>query len=82
VRANIKKESGPPPDSTWLKLPEAAADMRISLSMLHALIAAGEIKAVHPGPQTTRIPRSEIRAYTARLLEREPGKREPEEGAA
>jgi excisionase family DNA binding protein len=79
VKANNKAVSGPPADSSWLKLPEAAADMRISLSMLHKLIKDKKIKVVHPGPQTTRVPRSSIQAYEAALLADGPADGESED---
>jgi excisionase family DNA binding protein len=81
VSTNNKRDAGPPADSSWLKLPEAAADMRISLSMLYEKIAAGEIEVVHPGPQTTRVPRWAIREYEKRLLDEARSKREPEQQA-
>jgi excisionase family DNA binding protein len=56
--------------SKLLKIPEAAAELSISRSLLYEMIAAGELRSVTVGSRGVRIPTSEIdRFVTERLAE-------------
>lgn len=50
---------------TFLTIPEAADELRVSEDKVKALIADGRLPAVRLGPRTTRIPREGLEALIA-----------------
>jgi len=54
--------------SLLLKIPEAAAELRIGLTKMYELLGSGEIRSIKVGPNATRVPYAQIEAYIARKL--------------
>lgn len=63
-----------------LTVTAAASALGVSKSTMFTLLREGKIRSVKLGPQIRRIPRSEIEAYLAKLLEEQADEQAP--GAA
>jgi len=55
--------------SKLLKIPEAAAELNVSRSLLYEMLAAGELRAVTVGTRGVRIPATEIDRFVTERLE-------------
>ena len=53
--------------SLLLKVPEAAAELRVSPSWMWELVRTGKVRSIKLGPQMRRIPREALAEYIAQL---------------
>jgi excisionase family DNA binding protein len=50
-------------ENNWLKVPEAAAELRLPRSRCYELIASGELPAVRIGERSIRVNRHELERF-------------------